>query len=152
MTIMCRIRRNKRGFAFIEMLVAVLIFALAFGALLSAFVMGRVSAIKVKHRMIAENLLRQRMEWVKEQGYAWIDANVVGIGNEKIEHPINPADGIGQDELLNHTRTTSVTKDADDNLTVTVTLNWDKRRWGNMGAAGTLANPDEVLVTIIGIP
>lgn len=147
MAIMRRIRRNKRGFAFVELLVAVLIFALAFGALLSAFVMGRISAIKVKHRIIVENLLRQQMEWVKSQDYAtiqgWIAAPIV-------ENNVDNA--LGQDELLSDVRTTTVTQDAFGNLTVTVTLNWEKRRWGNMGAAGTHVNPDEVLVTIIGIP
>jgi len=147
--IMGRIRRNKMGFAFVELLVAVLIFALAFGALLSAFVMGRVSAIKVKHRMIVENLLRQQMEWVKSQSYATIQG---WVGNPVVENDVDSGAMFGQDELLNDFRTTTVTQDAFGNLTVTVTLNWDKRRWGNTGAAGTHANPDEVLVTVIGVP
>ena len=139
---------QRKGLTLVEMVVSVLILGMALGVMLSCFVIGRVSATKAKHRMKAMNLLRAKMEWVKGQSYSTIEG---WIGNPIIENDVD--DAIGADELIDDTRTTTVAYDADNNLIVTITLNWRKRRWGGLSEKGGGGNPpDEELVTLIGGP
>lgn len=111
---------NKKGFTLVEAVVSILILGITVISMLSALVMGREVIEKMKHRTKAMNLLRSRMEWVKEQSFStvesWEDTPIVEN---------NVDDAIGTDELLNDTRTTSVTDEGNDVFIVTINLTWD---------------------------
>ena len=138
-------KKNKKGLTLIEVALSLLIFGITVAALVGTFTIGRLMTVSVKHRAKAMNLLRARMEWVKTQTYAYLE--------ERIDDPLSPENNVdnsvGTDELLNDTRTTSVVKDANGNLIVTVTLNWTKQGVGKSIQKGTAGSPDERLVTLI---
>ncbi|MFC1644243.1 prepilin-type N-terminal cleavage/methylation domain-containing protein [Candidatus Omnitrophota bacterium] len=139
-----RLIKDKRGLTLVEALVSVLLLGLTVGAMLGGFVIGRLSITRVHHRAKAMNLLRARMEWVKAQGYSTVEG---WAGTPIVESDVD--DAVGTNELLDDTRTTTVVKDANDNLMVTVTLNWTKQGWGGPVTKGDEANPDEKLVTLM---
>lgn len=130
---------NKKGFSLTEVIVSAVILGIVVISLLGVFMIGRVGSAKAKHRTKAMNLIRARMEWIKGQGYLVVDgwrANPLPD-----EHDID--DAVGTDELLNDVRITRVIKDAGNNLVVTVTIDWDEKRW-----LGTDRQQEE-LVTLI---
>lgn len=59
---------DKKGITLVEMVISVLILAMALGAMLGCFVIGRISATKAKHRVQAMNFLRGKMEEIKAIG------------------------------------------------------------------------------------
>jgi type II secretory pathway pseudopilin PulG len=140
-----QISENRRGMTIVETLVAVLILGLLVGSMLGAFVVARLSVTRGKHQTKAMNLLRSKMEWVKAQNPDTIEGWItVPLAAED-----DVDDAVGGDELLDDTRTTTVTQDADGNLIVTITMNWTKRGWGSSIPKGTALDPDQQLVTVI---
>ena len=69
-----RLKNNKRGFTLVEMVVSVLILGIASGTMLGVFMISRVSIAKAKYYMQAMNLLRVRMENLKNTEYADIES------------------------------------------------------------------------------
>ena len=120
--------QNKKGFTLVEAVVAAAILGITVVSLLGVFVMGRIGSAKAKHRIKTVNLLQAKMEWVKGQGYSIIES---WVGNPLIENNVD--DTIGEDELLSDIQTTSVVKDADNNLIVTVSISWDEKQWFGIG-------------------
>jgi len=136
---------NKKGMTLVEALVSILILVIVVTGMLGAFAVGKLGTERTKNRAKAMNLLRDKMEWVKSQSPSvvegWI-ANPLASEND-VDDPI------GENDLINDTRTTTVTTDTDGNLIVTVTLNWEKKAWGGTMTKGNSSNPDLALVTLI---
>jgi len=120
--------KKSRGFTLIEVLVPILIVVLAVIGLLTSFVMGRVHVAISRHRILALNAIRGKLEEVKSLGY---DALNHYSPNPETESYL-VLDG-GQNEEsetddLTCTRTTQVTdNDGDGSLEVTVTVTWQER-------------------------
>lgn len=126
--------KGKKGITLVEMVISALLLAIALGAMLGCFVIGRISAGKARNRIQAMNLARARMEWVKVQDYTYLrDLSP----NPFVEPDVDAG-------LIDDTRSTRVVVDADDNLIVTVTIAWQDPIWrGTKGVS-------EELVTLIG--
>lgn len=122
-----------------------LLLAIIIVSVVGAFMAARLSVERSKNRTKAMNLLRSRMEWVKAQNPdtigGWIAAPL------PVENNVDNV--IGQDDLVNDTRTTTVATDINGNYVVTITLNWEKRTMGGAIPKGTAGNPDLQLVTVI---
>lgn len=132
------LKSDKKGFTLVEVIISAVILGIVIISLSNIFVLSKIGSAKAKHRMKAMNLLRAKMEEIKERPYYDIEALV---GSDEIESDVD--NDIGTDELLNDTRTTSVSKDANNNLEVTVTIVWDEKRWLGSG------QQSEDLVTLI---
>lgn len=125
--------KAKKGITLVEMVISALILAMALGAMLGCFVIGRISAVKARNRIQVMNFARARMEWVKAQGYTAL-RNL--SPNPFVETDVDAG-------LIDDTRNTKIEVDADDNLIVTVTIAWQDPIWG-----GT-REVNEKLVTLI---
>jgi len=132
------LKSDKKGFTLVEVIISAVILGIVIISLSNIFVLSKIGSAKAKHRMKAMNLLRAKMEEIKERPYYDIEALV---GSDEIESDVD--NDIGTDELLNDTRTTSVSKDANNNLEVIVTIVWDEKRWLGSG------QQSEDLVTLI---
>ena len=136
---------NSKGVTIIENLFSAVILALVMGAVIGVFVVGRMNIVKAQNRTKAINLLREKMEEVKGLTYTNIESMYYGTSVSE-----NSVDNVtGSDDLINDTRTTSATKDANGNLVVSIVINWEKRGWGGSVAKGTTNDPDEELVTLV---
>jgi type II secretory pathway pseudopilin PulG len=119
---------RSRGFLLIEVLVPILIVAIAIVGLLTSFVMGRVHTAVARHRALAINVLRGKLEEMKSLGY---DALNHYSPNPEVETDV-VLDG-GQNEEsdeddLTCTRTAHVADDdGDGSLELTVTVTWQER-------------------------
>ncbi len=131
-------KSDKKGCTLVEVIISAAILGIVIISLSNIFVLSKIGSAKAKHRMKAMNLLRTKMEEIKERSYYNIEAL---INIDEVESDVD--DYIGTDELLNDTRTTSVSKDANNNLEVTVTIVWDEKRWLGTG------QQSEDLVTLI---
>lgn len=125
--------QDKRGITLVEAVISVLILAMALGAMLGCFVIGRISAVKARNRIQVMNLARARMEWVKAQDYTAL-RNL--SPNPFVETDVDAG-------LIDDTRSTKIVVDSNDNLIVTVTIAWQDPIWG-----GTKEVSEE-LVTLI---
>ena len=123
-----------KGLTLVESVISLLILAITIGALLGTFVIGRIGAAKARHRLVAMNLCRARMEWTKEQPSATL-AGLAGSGSSESD--------VAGAELLSDTRQTQVTLDSDMNFVVTVTMQWTEQSWGGSNSAS------EELVSVI---
>jgi len=119
---------SAKGLSLVEILVPMLIVALAVVGLLTSLVMGRVHTALARHRSQAVNLLRARMEELKSGGYDYL--------NGFDPNPAVETDLVldtGQHEESQHddltcTRTTQITDtDGDGALEITVTVDWSER-------------------------
>jgi Tfp pilus assembly protein PilV len=137
--------KNNKGVTLIENLFSAVILALVMGAVVGVFVVGKMNIVKAQNRTKAINLLRDKMEEIK--GLSYEDVEFDYYGTSVPEDDVD--DVTGTDNLINDTRTTSATKDANGNLIVTITLNWEKVGWGTSASKGTSNDPDEKLVTLI---
>ncbi|MFH1411092.1 MAG: type II secretion system protein [Candidatus Omnitrophota bacterium] len=143
----CGIKRvfDKKGMTLVEALVSILILVVVITSMMGAFIVGNMEIKRTKNRAKAMNLLQDRMEWVKSQSpfviAGWISVPLPA------ENDVDSA--FGGDDLVNDTRTTTVTQDSDGNLIVTVCLNWEKAAWGTTMTKGTVGDPDLELVTLI---
>ena len=153
--------KRKKGFTLIELLIATVISTITLSALLSAFVVGRMSATRAKHHMQAINLVRTRIEWAKDQGYATLSRGTAGItadypyrisDNEVIIDVGNDIDDDGifdeedGDELKGRRITQVQPVGAPEQyVEVTVTVSWNARTMtGSVSAS-------EQLITLISI-
>lgn len=139
-----QLKFNKKGLTLVETAGAVVILGIIIIAMVGAFAVARLSIVNAKHRIKAINLTKAQMEWVMAQEFDTVKG---WIANPITENDVDNT--VGGDELINDTRTTTVTLDANGNLIVTVTLNWEKRGMTGTLAKGTSNNPDERLVTLI---
>jgi type II secretory pathway pseudopilin PulG len=111
-----------------EVLVPIIMVVLAVIGLLTSFVMGRVHTAVSRHRILALNSIRGKLEEVKSLGY---DALNHYSPNPEVESYL-VLDG-GQDEEsetddLTCARVTHITdNDGDGALEVTVTVTWQER-------------------------
>jgi type II secretory pathway pseudopilin PulG len=132
--------RASGGFTLVEILVPILIVVLAVVGLLTSFVMGRVHTALARHRILALNVLRARIEDLKSKGYTYLN-----------KFDPNPAveTGVlldtGQDEGSPHddltcTRTTQISdNDGDGALEIAVGVTWNERlSSGNQTLSETL--------------
>lgn len=121
--------RQRKGLTLVEMVVSVLILGLALGAMLGSFVIGRISATKAKHRIEAMNLLRAKMEEIKNTPYS----NIVDEG------PVTVT--IDEEEGLRGTRVVDVDDDGYKEVEVVIS-------WQDLSLGGT-SQVSERLVTIV---
>lgn len=131
--------RNKKGLTLVEMTISALILGLVLGAMLGTFVIARVSATKAKHRIEVLNLLRAKMEAVKDSDY-------YDIGNElpeEVSIDIGPDLLRGTGDDLVGSRTVDVV-DNSGYKNVTTTLSWNERAWG-----GATRSVSANLVTLV---
>ena len=71
---LCKDRSQRGGFTLVEVVVASFIMVLVLMVLLTSLVMGRFSASMAKHRSQAINLIQQKVEQLKSQGYVTLHA------------------------------------------------------------------------------
>lgn len=90
------IKKSIRGVTFIEVVISLLLLSITIGAMLGAFLIGRVSAARAKHRIVAINLCRDKIESVKALPYDQ-------IGDQAGSEP-----NLGIDTNLTGARTTTV--------------------------------------------
>jgi len=134
----------KKGYTLMEVVVCMLLLGIVLGSAIGSSLISEQNIVKAGNHIKAMNLIRAKMEWVKRQDTATIEG---WIGTPIVENNVDNA--VGSDELINDTLTTTVTKDIDENLIVTIMLNWEKRRLGGSSVKGDAANPDERLITLI---
>ncbi len=125
---MSRSTVRAKGFTLVEVIVPMLIVALAVVGLLTSFVMGRLHTALARHRNQAVNLLRARIEEVKAKGYDYLNAfNPNPAVETGVVLDVGP-DAESPDDDLTCSRTTEITDtDADGALEIMVTLNWNER-------------------------
>ena len=137
---------DSRGITLVEALISILLLTITTIAVMGVLMSARLSIERAKNRTKAMNLLRARMEEVKSWSYADVKTLASSFGN-------NVDDAIGGDDLVNDTLTTPVTEDVSTgNLTITVTLNWEKQGMSGTLSKGTAANPDLELVSVMMSP
>jgi type II secretory pathway pseudopilin PulG len=122
-----RISRQK-GLTLVEVLVPMVIIAMAIVGLLTSFIMGRLHTTMARHRSEAINLLRARIEEVRSRGYDYLNAF---HPNPSVETNLVLDEGPDREsphDDLTCARTTQVTdNDADGTLEITVTVTWSER-------------------------
>jgi type II secretory pathway pseudopilin PulG len=120
--------KKSRGFTLMEVLVPIIIVVLAVIGLLTSFVMGRVHTAVSRHRILALNAIRGKLEEVKSLGY---DALNHYSPNPDVESYIVLDSGQNEEsetDDLTCTRTTQVSdNDGDGTLEITVTVTWQER-------------------------
>lgn len=107
------IGKKQKGVTFIEAVISILFLSIAIGAIIGAFVICRASAATVRHRALAVNLARARIENIKSLAYPQIPAQT-GV------------ESIAIDQGLSGDRTTTVS-DVYSNAKmykITVTVSW----------------------------
>jgi len=143
---MLRPLRNKSAFTLVEAVFCVMLLGITVGAMLGAFSIGRISVVKANHYIEAMNLLRQRMEEIKNLSYT----NIVSVASQSIVISIGPDLTSGTADDLSGTILVEVVDkndlDADNNTTETtidldgdgtneackpvyVTISWDSPLW-----------------------
>ena len=130
-------KSDKKAVTLVEVIISAAILGIVTVSLLNVFVLSKIGSVKAKHRMKAMNLLRAKMEEIKEWSYSDIEALV---GSDEVESDVD--NDIGTDELLNDAITTSV-ETVNNNLKVTVSITWDEKKWLGTG------QQSEDLVTLI---
>jgi Tfp pilus assembly protein PilV len=142
-----RLRKNKKGLTLSEVLIALLISMLLVGPFIRVFTVSRLALLKAQNRLIATDLVKAQMEWIEAQEYSYLVDNIVG--NPLVENNVDESE-IGIDILQDDTRRTQVESYESGNyLEVTVMLNWSKQGLTGSLEKGTIANPDEKIVTLI---
>lgn len=121
-------RSGTGGFSLIEVLVPILIVAIAAIGLLTSFVMGRVHTSLSRHRAQAVNLLRERLEELKSRGYDYLNSFDPNPSVEKYAVLDAGRDEQSPADDLTCTRTTLISDDdGDGTLEIAVTLTWQER-------------------------
>ncbi len=110
----------KSGMTLIETLVSVIILNIALCTVLGAFVMGKMSVSRVKHKMEAVNILQKALEGLKNTPYS----NIVSGGPTPIIMETN----------LTANQTVTVI-DNNGYKEVRVNLSWTETGWGQAGNA-----------------
>ena len=131
--------KKKKGLTLVEMVISALILGMTLGAMLGTFIIARIGATKAKHRIEVMNLLRGKIEELKDTDYD----DIVDEGTEPVSIDIGP-DGVRDtDDDLVGEQSVSV-EDKTGYKEVTVTISWDDLSWGG----GSTAVSEE-LVTLI---
>jgi Tfp pilus assembly protein PilV len=121
-------KASSKGFSLIEVLIPILIIAIAIVGLLTSFVMGRVHTAVARHRVLAINVLRAKLEQMKSLGYdalnhyspnPEVDTNAVLDTGQNEESQ--------EDDLLCTLSTHITDDDGDGALEITVTATWQER-------------------------
>jgi len=136
-------RNQKRGYSLVEVLIAIMVLTLNIVSATAVITTSRLMTERTMNKTKAMSLLRARMEWVQDMDFSSLESLVA---TPTIENDVDNA--YGADDLANDTRTTSAVYDADNNLIITITLNWDKKMINSTVVKGTGGNPDASLVFI----
>ena len=124
-------RRGRRasGMTLVETLVSVVILNIALCVVLAAFITGKMSVARVKHKAEAVNILQKKLEELKNTSYP----NIVSSGPNQIDMDAN----------LTANETVTVV-DNNGYKEVRASLAWTETGWASSGAAVS-----ETLVTYI---
>lgn len=119
--------KNTRGVTFTEVIVSLLLLGITIGAVIGAFVMGSMSTARVKHRITAINLAREKIEIVRAVDFAGIPAQA---GTENIT--IDAGSASSGDELTGQ-RTTAVldVSGSAKEYKITVSVSWTENAASN---------------------
>jgi len=124
-------RRAEKGLSLPEILVACFISLVAIGAILSAFLSGRLASTGAKHWTQARNLAQARIEQLKSLDYndlAALPATATETGLV--------LDDRGGGTGVQCTRTTGLTQE-DNGMTIAVTISWNEKTAGSGSAPWT---------------
>lgn len=119
------------GITLIEVMVATLIAVMVLLALLMSFVMGRFSASVAKHKSQAINLLRARMEEMRDLGYETLqdlseNTPVTTENNLALDVSIDS----GEELLCSRVTTITDSNPADNLLEIKVEISWTELTFG----------------------
>ncbi|MDD5450062.1 MAG: prepilin-type N-terminal cleavage/methylation domain-containing protein [Candidatus Omnitrophica bacterium] len=67
-------KKNRRGITFVEIVISLLLLSMVIGAVIGLFVVSRAMAMKSKHRILAVNLTRARIEAIKGLDFSQVPA------------------------------------------------------------------------------
>jgi prepilin-type N-terminal cleavage/methylation domain-containing protein len=121
--------RTARGFTLLEILLTSAIVTVAVVGVLTSFVMGRVHTSLARHRVQAANLLREKIEVLRSNGYDYLNTM---DPNPEVETGLVLDAGPDEESFcddLTCTRTTRVADDDGDGaLEIRVTVTWSERK------------------------
>jgi len=132
---------KRRGITLVEILISILILGISVGAMLGAFVIGRVSAQKAKHRIEAMNYARAAMEEYRDSGVLPEEDRPIAELEDEEGREDDEASDIA---TLGGTYTVTTTSLGSELEEVTATVSWPERSLG--GGSRTVT---EELVTIM---
>lgn len=127
---------KNKGITLVETIVSILLLTISIGAMLGAFLIGKISVARAKHRISAINLARDKIEAIKGLSYAQIPSQA---GSESVT--IDQGTPLSGDELAGQRATTVSDAHGDSRqykIATTVT-------WAEKGAT----NLQETIVTLI---
>jgi len=153
-------KRYKSGLTLVEALVSMLILGITVGAMLGVLMIGEVSAVKAKHNIEAMNLLRQKMEELKNTSYDDIKTvsaqNIsIDIGQDLVRETSDDLWGVilvevrDKNDIDGDSDTTEAEIDIngdginDSCKPIYITISWTYPSWGGH------SNVSEELVTLI---
>lgn len=118
--------RRKNGMTLVETLLSIFILGIGLSAVLTTFVVGKMSVARAKHRIEVRNILRARMETLKNTTYK----DIVSSGPDNVI--IDPGPDLIEatsDDLTGSETITVIDKTGYKQ--VTLTLSWGELGWGS---------------------
>lgn len=123
--------RRKNGMTFVETLLSIFILGVGLSAVLTTFVVGKMSIARAKHRIEARNILRAKMETLKNTAYK----DIVSSGPDNVIIDAGPDLAEGTSDDLTGSETIAVI-DKTGYKQVTLTLSWSELGWGSDKTVG----------------
>lgn len=129
---------NRKGMTLIEVMMSVFVLITTLSVILTAFVIARMSVARARHKVEARNILRAKMEVIKNTAYG----NIASSGPETIIINVGPDLIAGTTDDLLGARTVTIV-DNNGYKKITGVLSWKEFGWG-----GNIS-VNETLVTYI---
>ena len=131
---------GKNGLTIVEALLSIIILTVVLCGVLTAFIVGKEGVLRVRHRIAVKNVLRARMETLKNAAYD----SIVSAGPVTVTMDIGPDLTQGTVDDLEGSRTITVI-DRDGYKEISLTLSWTE---GRPGSGITVSETVVTFVTI----